>query len=87
MLESIFEGIFELIFQIIFNSIGAAIRWAFFLGKYSYTNLFLQETRNILIAILFFILLIGGGIYLNETSKKDIQNQENNIELSTSNLK
>jgi hypothetical protein len=69
------EGIFELIFRIIFNSIGAAIRWAFFLGKYSYKKLFLQETRNITVAILALIMFIAGGIYLNENSKKDIEEQ------------
>lgn len=82
MLESIFEGIFELIFKIILNSIGAAIRWIFFIGKYSYSNLFDQETRNIIVAILFLILLIGGGIYLSENSKKDISEHEIGVLIS-----
>ncbi len=87
MLESIFESIFELIFKIVFNSIGAAIRWLFFLGKYSYSHLFGHFTRNIIVAILVLIMFIGGGIYLNENSKKDIQEKESSSILSNTYLK
>jgi Na+/H+-dicarboxylate symporter len=78
IMEGLFEFLVEIIFKTFFNSIGAAIRWLFFIGKYSYSTLFEQFTRNILTAILFFILLIGGGIWLNENSKKEIQEQESN---------
>ncbi|WP_338790679.1 hypothetical protein [Bernardetia sp. MNP-M8] len=85
LIEGIFKILIELIFRIFFNSIGAAIRWLFFLGKYSYSHLFGHFGRNIITAILTCIMIIAGGIYLNENSKKEIQEQENTINLSNSN--
>ncbi len=85
LIEGIFKILIELIFRIFFNSIGAAIRWLFFLGKYSYSHLFGHFTRNIITTILTCIMIVVGGIYLNENSKKEIQEQENIINLSISN--
>ncbi|WP_338815607.1 hypothetical protein V9L05_23895 (plasmid) [Bernardetia sp. Wsw4-3y2] len=85
LIEGIFKILIKLIFRIFFNSIGAAIRWLFFLGKYSYSHLFGHFTRNITTTILTCIMIVVGGIYLNENSKKEIQEQENTINLSNSN--
>ncbi|WP_375560357.1 hypothetical protein ACE193_22060 [Bernardetia sp. OM2101] len=82
LIEGIFEILVELIFKILFNSIGAAVRWLFFLGNYSYSHLFGHFTRNIIVAILTCIMIVVEGIYLNQNSKKEIQEQENNINLS-----
>jgi hypothetical protein len=79
IIEGIFEFLVEIIFKTFFNSIGAAIRWLFFLGKYSYSHLFGHFTRNIIIAILFFVAIIGGRIYLSEVFKKERQEKESNI--------
>lgn len=79
----IIEWLVEVIFQIMLNSIGSAIRWLFFFGKYSYSRLFEQETKNIAVAVLFFVAIIGGGIYLNENSKKEPQEQESSLIIKT----
>ncbi|WP_338763495.1 hypothetical protein WAF17_19735 [Bernardetia sp. ABR2-2B] len=85
LIEGIFEFLVEVIFKTFFNSIGAAIRWLFFLGRYSYSHLFDQFGRNITLFILTFITLLGSAIYLSKNSKKEIQEQKNNINLSISN--
>lgn len=79
LIEGIFELVVEVIFKTIFNSIGATIRWLFFLGKYPYSHLFGQFGRNITVFVLTFIIILGSAIYLSENSKKEIQEQEVSI--------
>lgn len=83
--KALIETLVQLIFKIISNSIGAALRWIFFLGRYSYSHLSEQSGRNITVFILTFIILLRSAIYLNENDKKEIKKQEKHINLSISN--
>ena len=62
-MEDIFEDAFKAIFQVLFNFIGASIRWLFFFGTVSFGRLESQKTKNILVGIVFWLLLIAGGLY------------------------
>lgn len=87
MVKGILRGLVELIFYMFLNFIGTITRWLFFLGRHSYKKLSNQTENNIIVAILVLIMIIGTGIYLNENSKKDIQEQEISSILSKTYLK
>ena len=48
----------ELIFGVIFHTIGAGIRWAFFMGKKSWKEIFDNpKNYNGVVGLIFFLLL------------------------------
>ncbi|WP_375560358.1 hypothetical protein ACE193_22065 [Bernardetia sp. OM2101] len=84
-IEEMFSDAFEVIFQILFNVIGASVRWLFFLGQYSFSSLRNQRLKNILVALLVWLMLLGGGGFLlfNKISINEKQEQEiSNISIS-----
>ncbi|MEL7534744.1 MAG: hypothetical protein AAFN10_25785 [Bacteroidota bacterium] len=49
----------ELIFGVVFHTIGAAIRWAFFMGKKSWKEIFDNpQNYNAIVGLIFFLMLI-----------------------------
>ena len=62
-MEDLFEEAIAAIAQVVFNLIGACIRWLFFFGTVSFGRLESQKTKNILVGIVFWLLLIAGGLY------------------------